>query len=124
MSPPPNTKILVIDDSQGILFIMRQALELKKYSVDVADRFEGIHLVQEKAPDLIFLDVSLIETDGSVVCRQLKSHAATKHIPIILLTGRPQPEQLMAEAGADDYLAKPFSLTDLWEKVTTHAPAL
>jgi CheY-like chemotaxis protein len=108
-------KILVIDDNTGILFIMREALLLKEYSVHVSETFAGIDAVIAIAPDLIFLDVSLIGHDGRDVAKILKGHVQTKRIPIIILTAYLNVEALAKEARADACLSKPFELERLWE---------
>ncbi len=110
------TKILIIDDNQGILFVMKQALELKDHHVRTVSSFEGVDAIVEFSPDIIFLYVSLADQDGRAVCRELKSNNATKDIPIIMLTAYSDAHKLAKEATADDFLSKPFELEDLWEK--------
>lgn len=113
-------KILVIDDSPGILFIMQKALQLKKHAVKTASTFESADAVHKISPDLIFLDISLGQANGKVISRELKSNKLTKHIPIVILTGYPNAEKIAEEAQADDHLSKPFGLVYLWEMVTKH----
>ena len=108
-------KVLVIDDNQGILFAMREALELKEYDVSVSETFAGVLNIEKSAPDLIYLDISLVGADGRAITRQLKGDERTKNIPVIILTAYPNAEQLAKEAGADGYLPKPFELAHLWE---------
>lgn len=113
-------KVLVIDDNSGILFVMRKALDLKDYDVHVSETFTGVDAVQKMAPDLIYLDISLMGKDGRAVSQELKSNERTKHIPIVILTAFPNADELAKEAGADDYLSKPFELADLWEMTAKH----
>ena len=108
-------KVLVIDDNAGILFVMQKALDLKEYDVHISETFAGVDGVEKIAPDLIFLDISLIEQDGREVAQKLKANERTKHIPIVILTAYPNADELAKEAGADDYLSKPFDLADLWK---------
>ncbi len=114
-------KVLVIDDNSGILFVMQQALELKDYEVDILETFTGVEKIEKCAPDLIFLDISLVGQDGREVAQELKSNVRTRHIPIIILTAYPNADELTKEAGADDYLSKPFELEDLWAITAKHA---
>jgi CheY-like chemotaxis protein len=93
---------------------MQQALELKNYDVRTLETFIGVELVQESAPDLIYLDISLVGQDGREVSKKLKGDARTNYIPVIILTAYPNAGELAKEAGADDYLPKPFELEDLW----------
>ncbi|MDO8624308.1 MAG: response regulator [bacterium] len=108
-------KVLVIDDNSGILFVLQKALKLKEYEVHVSETFAGIDAVENLAPDLIFLDISLVGVDGREVAQELKGNDRTRHIPIVILTAYPNADELAKEAGADGYLSKPFELRELWE---------
>ena len=114
-------KILVIDDNPGVLFAVKQALQFKDYEVLTAESFEGVPAVEACAPDLIYLDISLVGQSGQDVSRALKGDAGTKHIPIVILTAYANADELAKEAGADDYLPKPFELTHLWEMTEKYA---
>ncbi len=112
---PVRKKVLVIDDNPGILFAMQEALKLKDYDVHISETFAGVKKIAKSAPDMIYLDISLVGQDGREVTKQLKADVRTKTIPVIILTAYPNAEQLAKEAGADDYLPKPFELAHLWE---------
>jgi two-component system, sensor histidine kinase and response regulator len=109
--------ILVIDDDR----ITRQTVALgltnsKQYEVYVAaDGFEGIAIAQDIIPDLIICDIYMPEMDGYVVLKTLQRLPATAHIPFMFLTGRADRSSTRRgmESGADDYLAKPFTLSEL-----------
>jgi CheY-like chemotaxis protein len=107
-------KVLIIDDNPGILFALQKALEFDGYDVEATAIFEGTSGVSKSAPDIIFLDIFLASQDGREITRELKSHKGTKHIPIVILSAYPGIDKLAEEAGADDYLAKPFELTTLF----------
>jgi len=111
----PPKKILVIDDNSGILFAVQKALEVKGYTVSTSETFAGVSMVENFAPDLIYLDVSLVGKDGREVAHELKGNDRTKHIPIVILTAYPNASELAKEAGADDFLPKPFELAHLWK---------
>ena len=113
-------KILVIDDNQGILFVLRQALTLKGHDVTISETYDGVESIEKLAPQMIFLDISLVGKDGREVSRELKGHQGTKHIPIVILTAYPNADVLAKEAGADDFLSKPFDLINLWEMTARH----
>ena len=113
-------KILVIDDNSGILYAVQKALELKEYDVQVSETFGGVETVHKCAPDLIYLDISLVGKDGREITRELKGDVRTKHIPIIILTAYPNASELAKDAGADDFLSKPFELVDLWKLTEKH----
>jgi two-component system response regulator VicR len=108
-------KVLIIDDNKGILFAMQKALDLKDYDVHISETFVGVCGVEKVAPDLIYLDISLVGKGGREVAQELKGDERTKDIPIVILTAYPNADELAKEARADDYLSKPFELTDLWK---------
>jgi len=117
-------KVLIIDDNSGVLFAMKQALELKEYEVFISESYLGVEEVVDLAPDMIYLDVTLIAEDGREIARELKADPRTKQIPIIILTGHLGAHEFAVEAGADDALSKPFELEGLWaltEKYTSQS---
>lgn len=113
-------KILVIDDNQGILFSTKEAPRLKDYDVYTAETFVGIDAIVKIMPDLIYLDISLVGQDGREVAQELKGDERTKYIPISILTAYPNAGEITKEAGADDYLSKPFELVELLEMTAKH----
>jgi CheY-like chemotaxis protein len=113
-------KVLVIDDSIAMAFIMKKALELKDYEVRTEETFMGLESIKKEIPNLIFLDVSLAGKDGRDVARELKQNVDTKDIPIVMLTAYLNASQLAEEAGADGYLSKPFGLVNLWEQAAKY----
>ena len=111
-------KILIIDDDEGILSAFEAMLEDEEYTVQTSCTIEPLlSLQKENMPDLILLDVLLSGADGREICKQLKSQEATKHIPIIMISATTNLETLAKNAGAEDFIAKPFDMNDLLEKV-------
>jgi DNA-binding response OmpR family regulator len=112
--------VLVADDDPDILALVRFRLERDGYEVLAAQDGEAaVDLALARTPDLALLDVMMPRIDGYEVTRRLRDHAPTAAIPIILLTARaqePDVEQGL-EAGADDYVTKPFSPQALGERV-------
>jgi len=105
-------KILVVDDEEDILELLRFNLSRERYQVSCALTAEkALSLVQSEAPDLIVLDLMLPGIDGLEVARQLKNDPATKNIPIVMLTAKGEEADIVTglELGADDYITKPFS---------------
>jgi two-component system alkaline phosphatase synthesis response regulator PhoP len=105
-------KILVVDDEEDILELLRFNLSREGYQVSCALTAEkALSLVQSEAPDLIVLDLMLPGIDGLEVARQLKNDPATKNIPIVMLTAKGEEADIVTglELGADDYITKPFS---------------
>jgi len=105
-------KILVVDDEEDILELVRFNLAREGYDVICSTSGEEtLDLARIEDPDLIVLDLMLPDIDGLEVARQLKNHSHTKAIPIIMLTAKGEEADIVAglELGADDYITKPFS---------------
>jgi len=112
-------RILVIEDNRDILANVLDYLELKGYLVDCAqDGLSGLHLAATQEYDLIVLDIMLPGIDGYQVCKRLREDAR-RDTPIIMLTARDAlPDRIKGlEAGADDYLIKPFALSELVARI-------
>lgn len=112
--------VLVADDDPDILDLVTLRLERDGYEVvGATDGARALEQAFERPPDLALIDVSMPKLDGYEVAQRLRSHDATKTIPIILLTARAQDSDVArgVEAGADDYVKKPFSTTDLRSRV-------
>lgn len=107
-------KILVADDDQAVRESLRRSLIFNGYTVTLAtDGAEALAKIESERPDLAILDVMMPKRDGLEICRELRSHG--DDIPILLLTARDAVSERVAglDAGADDYLPKPFALEEL-----------
>jgi len=107
-------RVLVVEDDAHVRDAVARALRLEGYDVHVAvDGNDGLRLVEELAPDAIVLDVLMPGTDGLAVCRILRDRG--NRTPILMLTARHEVSDRVAglDAGADDYLVKPFALDEL-----------
>jgi DNA-binding response OmpR family regulator len=107
--------ILLIEDNHDIAAMVGDHLERSGHEVDyAADGITGLHLAVTGDADLIVLDLMLPGMDGLEVCRKLREEA-TKSTPILMLTARDTIEDKVAglDAGADDYLVKPFEMAEL-----------
>ena len=112
--------ILVADDDDDVRELVVFRLERAGYEVmTAADGQEAVDRARERLPDLCVIDVMMPKLDGYEVTRALRANEDTKDIPIILLTARVQEEDVDKgfEAGADDYLRKPFSPQELRSRV-------
>jgi signal transduction histidine kinase/DNA-binding NarL/FixJ family response regulator len=116
---PDKNIILVVEDSADVRDFIRGALEPLYRVVEASNGVEGIRKAQETVPDLIVSDIMMPEADGYELCRQLRNHMETSHIPIILLTAKASEENVMEgfETGADDYITKPFSTKILCARI-------
>jgi len=107
-------RVLVVEDDPRMAGILKRGLEEETYAVDVAaEGPEAVWLAAEQDYDAIVLDVMLPGMDGFEVCRRLRQ--ADRWAPVLLLTARDRVEHRVGglDAGADDYLAKPFSFAEL-----------
>jgi DNA-binding response OmpR family regulator len=112
-------KILVCDDEPYILMALTDAVEMEGYEcVTAINGKEALQKARETLPDLIMLDIMMPFMDGFEVCRELKADAATRDIPIIMLTAKSQQVDIQKgkDAGADDYITKPFRPSTLRKK--------
>ncbi|OBB86243.1 DNA-binding response regulator [Mycobacterium colombiense] len=107
-------RILVVDDDRAVRESLRRSLSFNGYSVELAhDGVEALELIANERPDALVLDVMMPRLDGLEVCRQLRSTG--DDLPILVLTARDSVSERVAglDAGADDYLPKPFALEEL-----------
>jgi CheY-like chemotaxis protein len=93
-------RILGADDDAGIGEMLHLMLEEAGYGVEIQADGHAVELLQEPLPDLLILDIRLSGVNGGNICRWLKSQAATRHIPIILLSASKETQQIAREAGA------------------------
>ncbi len=117
-----NFKILIIDDEQGFLQIMNEVMG-KDYSVTLAaNGRDGLNQAINIQPDLILLDVSLPDTNGYDLCRSMKLHDVTCHIPIFFVTSHDHDieQQKGFNVGAVDYITKPVIIQVLHAKISLH----
>lgn len=113
-------KILVVDDEEHIVELIRYNLENNGYNIITAfDGDEAYTKAIEENPDLILLDIMLPILDGIEVCKKLKRNKESENIPIIMLTARTEETDkvLGLEIGADDYITKPFNVRELIARV-------
>jgi DNA-binding response OmpR family regulator len=112
--------VLVADDDADILALVKFRLERAGYAVLAAsDGEEALRLATEQSPDLAVLDVMMPKLDGYEVTSRLRQREETRDVPVILLTARVQEADVARgfEAGADDYVKKPFSPQELGARV-------
>ena len=117
----PNPKILLIEDDPSICDMTKMNLNMNGYQqvCCASDGMSGLELAARIVPDLILLDVMMGETSGFKMARQLKSRPETAGVPIIFCTARDTEDDTVAglNIGADDYIAKPFSIREVLARV-------
>lgn len=112
--------ILVVEDEDALATLLKYNLDKEGHRVVVAsDGEEALMLVDERQPDLIVLDWMLPKVSGIEVCRRLRAKPETKNLPVIMLTARGEESDRVRglDTGADDYIVKPFSMSELAARV-------
>jgi DNA-binding response OmpR family regulator len=111
-------KILVIDDDPDIGMMMKIMLNFKGYDVSVVTNTCAIEEeISDQQYDLICMDMLLSGNNGTDICKTLKSNSVLASIPLIMMSAHPDGSHICLCAGADDFIAKPFELTELLLKV-------
>jgi len=111
-------KILVLDDDTDIGTMIKMMLEYKGYSVTVSERAEqAAEVLQDNGVDLIIMDMLLSGVNGTDLCIELKKNSSTSHIPVIMISAHPNAKEICLEAGADEFISKPFDMQDILSKI-------
>jgi len=110
-------KIMIADDDTGIIDAVVMMLEFEGYTVSSTVNGASVLELKNNYPDLLLLDVQMPGLDGREICRKLKQKEDTRNIPVILVSASTNLQKSAQDAGADDYLEKPFNMHDLLEKV-------
>lgn len=120
---PASASILIVDDSQENLRVLTALLTHHGYNVHCAgNSLEAVQSAHANAPDLILLDVMMPDLDGYGVCAQLKADTATRDIPVVFLSALGGPEDKVTgfQAGAVDYITKPFRTAEVLARIAMH----
>lgn len=117
MSPK---KIFIIEDDESVQQIMKLIFQKSGYEIEFSADGQAVYVERQQWPDLFLLDKHLLGNDGLEICRYLKSKNETKNIPVIMLSATPGIEPLAKEAGADDFMEKPFNSSRLIDKVQAY----
>lgn len=114
-------KILVVDDEPDILEFLQVILEEEGYAVLTSEKGEFLEQLHNGGlPELILVDVLLSGKDGREIVKHLKSQEETKQIPVIMFSAHPSAEYTAREAGAEDFIAKPFEIDELLAKIANY----
>ncbi len=108
--------VLIVEDDADIRLLLQLTLQAAGFEVlGCEEGWDGLRLAQQRAPDLIVLDLTLPDSDGFEICRELKRKSETRDIPVLMLTARAEEVDRIVglELGADDYVTKPFSPREL-----------
>ena len=115
-------KIFIFDDNQELLELCTIILEDIGYQIKTSSTSNDVERqVSDFGPDIIFMDNWLPDVSGIEATQQLKSNSRLRHIPVIYFSANNNISELAKEAGADDFLSKPFDITDLEELVKKYS---
>ena len=112
--------ILVVEDEEALATLLHYNLEKEGYRVELCgDGEEALIRIDESQPDLVILDWMLPAVSGIEVCRRLRQRSSTRNLPIIMLTARGEESDRVRglDTGADDYIVKPFLMSELTARV-------
>ena len=117
------TKILLADDEQSVRQLLELVLRGQGYEVSAVQNGDQlVRMAQETVPDLVLVDLMMPGLDGYEVIRQLRNDTRTAHLPMLILTARSTPNDVVIgfESGADDYIIKPFNIPELLARIKGH----
>jgi DNA-binding response OmpR family regulator len=111
---------MIADDDDAILDALGAMLEYKGYDVRQVLNGKGITEMEHDLPDLLLLDIWMSGVDGRDICKKLKATSKTAKIPIVLFSASKDIHSSAIEAGANDFLAKPFEIEELYKIIELH----
>jgi DNA-binding response OmpR family regulator len=117
---PGNKKIVVVDDESDILVLVHVILSRQGYEVLSSKTVSAVDEMESFEPDLILLDINLEGSRGDELCKMLKSNERTKKIPVILMSGVRNIDEISLGCGAEGFLSKPFPTRELVDIVGKH----
>ena len=111
-------KILVIEDNEDIITMIKLMLEMKGYQACIKmNAHNAEHFIKELMPDLIIMDMLLSGGDGREICKSLKGNPEFSHIPVFMISAHPNARRECLQAGADFYLSKPFDMHEFFHTI-------
>jgi DNA-binding response OmpR family regulator len=111
-------RILVLDDDPDIGIMIKLMLEYKGYSVIVSERAEHAEeVLRNNNIDLVIMDMLLSGVNGIDVCAALKENSDTATIPVVMISAHPNAKEICMQAGADEFISKPFDMQDMLSKI-------
>lgn len=112
------TKILVVDDDSGIGEMLKTLLEFYGFEVTVTEKPDKAEdIIKEQGIDLVMLDMLISGVNGTDVCEGIRHNEHIKDVPVLMMSALHDAGPKCKEAGADDFMAKPFEIEDLIKKI-------
>jgi DNA-binding response OmpR family regulator len=116
-----NKKLLVIEDDLGIVEVMKFLLQEQGFATTaLLQNADPMDLIKEHRPDLLITDLRLSGVDGVDVIQELRSQEETKNMPIVIISAMPNLHEIAAHCHVDDYLTKPFNISDFSKIIQKH----
>lgn len=113
-----NKKILIIDNEEAILDMMKMALTDEGFQIETSDTADHIFsLLSKHSPDLVLIDYMLHDINGGEICHQIKSNPETTHLPVIIFSGHGRVLRSLGTYNSDAIIEKPFDLLELVDTV-------
>ncbi len=117
-------RILVVDDDPDIRIMIKIMLEFKGYAVEALERGEASEeMLMTGKFGLVIMDMLLSGMNGVDICASIKQNSALSHIPIVMISAHPNARNTCIEAGADDFIAKPFDMQEILSTIERYMPA-
>ena len=110
-------KVMIADDDPGIVDSLSMMLEFEGYEVTSTLNGASLLDMDNNLPDLLLLDIWMSGIDGRDICKKLKQQPHTSRLPILMISASKDIQSSAFEAGADDFLAKPFEMDELLQKI-------
>lgn len=113
-----SNRILIVDDDPDIGLMIKTMLEYQGYAATVTDRADRVQkMVGEGNFDLVIMDMLLSGVNGTDICSELKKDPAAAPYPVIMISAHPNARQVCLDAGADDFISKPFDMSEMLGKI-------
>lgn len=109
--------VMIADDDPGIVDAIEMLLEFEGYKVRSTLKGSDVLEMGDDLPDVLLLDIWMSGEDGRDICKKLKAHEATRAMPVIMISASRDIRESAIEAGADDFVAKPFEMNELLNKI-------
>ncbi|WP_345214156.1 response regulator transcription factor [Mucilaginibacter gynuensis] len=110
-------RIMIADDDPGIVDAVEMLLEFEGYAVTSTGDGSSVLNLSGELPDLLLLDIWMSGEDGRDICRKLKEDESKRHMPVLMISASKDVRESALDAGANDFLAKPFEMNDLLQKI-------
>lgn len=112
-------KILVVDDDPDISMMLKLMLEYKGYAVQTAERAEETYSILQRSDiDLVIMDMLLSGANGTDICTGLKQDPEIGQVPVMMISAHPNAREICLQAGADDFVSKPFDMQDILTRIS------